>query len=166
MIRHHVSKACPNSFSEAANYRNLVTGKQTIAAITATTLDKPINAEDVMLVAAVSYAVSSSVLGSGDESWFFDSEYVPSPTSVPHILWHAHLHTPSGLSNVMPMLIDFGSTIVLIHEDVATSLNLRHCKICFIIKELLERTSGLPLCVVNYEFPLPTLLDPSPSPQS
>ncbi|PSS02214.1 hypothetical protein PHLCEN_2v4070 [Hermanssonia centrifuga] len=103
------------------------TGKQTIAAITAVTLDQPITAEDIMLVAAVSHAVSSSVLGSEDESWSSDSEYVPSPTSVPHIPWCACLHTPSGLSNVMPMLIDSGSTTVLICEDVATSLNLRHC---------------------------------------
>ncbi|THG99428.1 hypothetical protein EW026_g2928 [Hermanssonia centrifuga] len=126
----HLSKACTNGFPNATTYHNLVTGKQTIAAISATTLEDFNNlAVEPTPIVAVSHAVASCVLSSGNDDWSSDSEYVLPTLSLPHILWNARLHTFSGLSDSVPMLIDSGSTIVLIREDLAISLNLPRCNL-------------------------------------
>ncbi|PSS03898.1 hypothetical protein PHLCEN_2v3942, partial [Hermanssonia centrifuga] len=82
---------------------------------------------DVPRVAAIHgvCAMSSCVLSSGDESWSSDNEYVTPPLSLPHIIWNARLHAPSGISDPLPMLIDTSATTVLICDDFVTQLKLR-----------------------------------------
>ncbi|THG94211.1 hypothetical protein EW026_g7216 [Hermanssonia centrifuga] len=110
-------------------YRNLVTGSNSVAAIVEASTTAAIDDDfvDVPRVAAIHgvCAMSSCVLSSGDKSWSSDNEYVTPPLSLPHIIWNARLHAPSGISDPLPMLIDTGATTVLIRDDFVMQLKLR-----------------------------------------
>ncbi|PSR74302.1 hypothetical protein PHLCEN_2v9954 [Hermanssonia centrifuga] len=125
----HFAKECPVGFPNPATYRNLVTGRNTVAAIVEATPQAQDHDNDFVEIPPIAAihgvnALSSCVLSSGDDSWSSDNEYVNHPLSLPHIVWNARLHSPSGISDPLAMLTDSGSTTVLIHEDVVTNLNL------------------------------------------
>ncbi len=100
----HFAKECPVGFLNPATYRNLITGRTSVAAIA----DVPTHDEDrdgifveVPHIAAIHgvNALSSCVLSSSDDSWSSDNEYVKHPLSLPHIVWNARLHLPCGISD-------------------------------------------------------------------
>lgn len=65
----------------------------------------------------------SNVLGSGSDP---ETDECVSPTLVsPPLHLHGVIHSPSASSEVMSMLIDSGSSAVLIREDVIACLQLR-----------------------------------------
>ncbi len=123
----HFAKACPDGFPNPANYRNLVTGKATVAAI-AEVQPGAIETDivDISHVAVINSTSStpSCVLTSDDEDWESD-KYVRPPLTLPHIVWNTRLHSPSSLENPIEMLIDTGCTTVLIREDIVIQHNLR-----------------------------------------
>ncbi|PSR71874.1 hypothetical protein PHLCEN_2v12251, partial [Hermanssonia centrifuga] len=121
----HFARACPDGFPDATTYRNLVTGRATIAVISEVT---PVddNVFEIPHVGVVQQAppLQSCVLTSDDDDWNSD-KYVAPPISLPHIIWRARIHSPSSLLDPTDMLIDTGCTTVLIREDVVSQHNLR-----------------------------------------
>ncbi|TFK79084.1 hypothetical protein K466DRAFT_506169 [Polyporus arcularius HHB13444] len=76
-------------------------------------------------IGAVYASAFVGAIGTDDEDTW-DSEYVNTPLSTPHLILSASITSPSCLSDSIDMLIDTGCPVNLISETIATSLNLRH----------------------------------------
>ena len=71
-----------------------------------------------------------------------DSEFV-APLMVPHMFWRASASTPNSLPIQFDCLLDIGSHLVIIHEQLVKDLNLRHRKLHEpIISELAMQPNG------------------------
>ncbi|KAH9939459.1 hypothetical protein B0H21DRAFT_698417 [Amylocystis lapponica] len=140
----HQSKTCPNGYPKGAGYRTLTMSnvnstkaksdgkenqKPRVAAVTDDNTASDGEAEVVAAVVNGSpLAATSGILGTGSDS--DNSEYVLASVSVPHIPWSAVIHLLGvGYSDPLPMLINSGSTTVLIRESLVASLNLRRWKL-------------------------------------
>ncbi len=76
-------------------------------------------------IGAVYASAFVGAIGTDDEDTW-DSEYVNTPLSTPHLILSASITSPSCLLDSIDMLIDTGCPVNLISETTATSLNLRH----------------------------------------
>lgn len=145
----HRSNNCPNGFPDAVGYKSVgpigksvtvststVAKRSTVGAVNASEVttstlpdDDDIDLDHIVAAIAdteIDHIVTSGVLdaGSYSSSSEEDDEYVP-PLTVKQLLWQAHIRSNSGLSDRMPMLIDCGSSPVLIRSDVVEANNLR-----------------------------------------
>ncbi|KAH9931400.1 hypothetical protein B0H21DRAFT_699847, partial [Amylocystis lapponica] len=129
----HTSATCTNPYPDAIGYRTLTladaNGIKPKTAVAAVIDGNVVEADFVAAVGPGSpLAQTSGILGSGSDS--DDSEYVLAPLSVPHIPWSALINLPDfAYSDAMPMLIDSGSTTVLIRSAVVEQLGLRRWKL-------------------------------------
>ena len=71
-----------------------------------------------------------------------DLEFV-APMTVPHMFWHASTSSPDSLPIQSDCLLDIGSHLVIIHEQLVKDLNLHHHKLQKpIISELAIQPDG------------------------
>ncbi|KAH9927786.1 uncharacterized protein B0H18DRAFT_875288, partial [Fomitopsis serialis] len=134
----HRSKDCPFGFPDPRTFKPVTQadidahkskGKSVVAAIS-TQMD--VDDDAVHTVAAVNAgspaATSlSNVLGSGTDSE--SDEYVEPPLSSSLLHLRGVIHGPSRHSTPLSMLVDSGSSTVLIRDDLAKELNLRRYKL-------------------------------------
>ncbi|RDX54400.1 hypothetical protein OH76DRAFT_1340363 [Lentinus brumalis] len=133
----HLAGGCPNGFPKPETYSPLtsvmaqkvrdsrVANKDAVKARTVATVDA--HEQETIpdnVVAAVHtgspLATTSGILGTGS-----DSEECVSPLFSRHTILRARIESPSCDSSAIPLLIDSGSSTVLIRRDVATRLQLR-----------------------------------------
>ncbi|KIK43352.1 hypothetical protein CY34DRAFT_40541, partial [Suillus luteus UH-Slu-Lm8-n1] len=117
----HSSANCSKGFPDGATYKAL-----TAATIAAKKAKK--NAKEVVAAVeveenhTVAVVMPSAVLGNGSDS---DEECV-APLQTPHLRWDCRIDGPAVSSSiVVSALIDHGSSLVLIDEDLVLKLGLR-----------------------------------------
>lgn len=151
---YHISKNCPNGFPDAATYTGLINHPlhpppptmNNVPNTTGTTTTAPTagpssgasasrNRNQTRPVAAVgswadetaaTFPAASSALGDGSDTEDEYNENVSAPFRSPHLWWKACISGPNTTVPVtVPMLLDNGAHVVLIHTDLVTKLGLR-----------------------------------------
>lgn len=118
----HRSKECTEGAPEASSYKTL-TEADAIAAKSKN--NKP--SRTVAAVAPVAAMVPSSVIEDVSDS---DDDTCVAPFETPHLIWPCLLTGPLSSSfERVDALIDHGSHLVLINEDLVTKLGLRRRKL-------------------------------------
>jgi len=121
----HTSSNCPKGFPDGASYKTLT------AAIIA--MKKAKKGKDVVVSVEISegsntiaVVMPSTVLGNGTDS----GEECVAPLQTPHLRWDCLVDGP-GVSSPLKVsaLIDHGSSLVLIGEELADKLGLRRCQL-------------------------------------
>lgn len=141
----HRAADCPYNYPEANNYVSPLTLVQSCKANSSSFVapSKPcipnsgrvgfVNklkeenapANDPLCVAAIMYVASFCVLSSPDENNSSeDNECIVPSTSRNHIWWHAIIHSPLTISHEVKMLIDCGSTGLLVSGAFAAAIRL------------------------------------------
>jgi hypothetical protein len=120
----HTSSSCPKGFPDGTSYKTLTASavlakkskkKEVVAAV-----DVDEDAETVAVVMA------SAVLGNGTNS----GEECVAPLQTPHLCWECLVNRLAVSSPLtVSALIDHGSSLVLIGEDLVKQLGLHHRKL-------------------------------------
>ncbi|KAG2754968.1 hypothetical protein P692DRAFT_201680044, partial [Suillus brevipes Sb2] len=114
----HQSKDCTDGAPEASSYKMLTESDATAA--------KP-KTKTVAAVGPVGAVMPSSVLDDGSDS---EDDMCVAPFETAHLMWPCHLTGPSSTSSErIEALIDHGSHLVLIDENVVERLGLRRRKL-------------------------------------
>lgn len=134
----HLASQCTNAWPDAKSYRTLTETDATTAAakrnkfspktVAAVTDLTTIQGNPVAAIGGSSpLAATSGVLAYGSDSEESDDECVSIPITVPHILWPAFIHNENGPTypRNVTTLMDCGSSVVLIREDIVSCFELR-----------------------------------------
>ncbi|RDX45043.1 hypothetical protein OH76DRAFT_1358533, partial [Lentinus brumalis] len=132
----HLSGGCPNGFPKPESYapltstmaqkvRDARTTKdnaktRTVAAVNVPDEDTIEQNTVAGVYSGSPLAATSGILGAGS-----DSEECVSPLFSRHTILHARIESPSCDPSSIPLLIDGGSSTVLIRRDIVTRLQLR-----------------------------------------
>lgn len=118
----HRSKECPNGAPEASSYKGITEAD----AVAAKGKNNKVT-KQVAAVAPVTAVVPSSVLEEVSDS---DDDTCVAPFETAHLIWPCLLAGPSSSTfERVDALIDHGSHLVLIDEQVVTRLGLRRWKL-------------------------------------